>query len=126
MRCALLGSKNSIARRSTGRGNLFPLLWILHVNKVIEETCNELEKEVLSPRKAWRLIIQLFAHDTSAAIPSKDKGAAIALAERLAMILMEVLRELKLEVAQPKCNNFIITGGGRTQGREFTSTESDF
>ena len=67
-----------------------------------------MEGEVALPRKEWRLIIQLFADDISAAVAHKERRQVIELSEQLANILMQVLKKLGLGVAPHKCNNFIL------------------
>ena len=54
-------------------GVLSPLLWILHVNKVIAETQKTMEESIGLPKAEWRLIVQLFADDISAAVSHKDR-----------------------------------------------------
>ena len=92
-------------------GVLSPLLWILHVNRVASRTQEKMEEAILLPKGEWRLMVQLFADDISAAVMHSDRRIVIVLAEELARTLIRVLRELGLEVAPPKCNNFIVDGG---------------
>ena len=60
-------------------------------------------------------MIQLFADDISAAVTHSERRVVIVLAEELARTLIKILRELGLEVAPPKCNNFIVEGGEKAE-----------
>ena len=64
----------------------------------------------LIPRPEWRMILQLFADDISGAVAHRDRRQVIILAEHVARILSKVLKDLGLEIAPPKCNNFIVEG----------------
>ena len=76
-----------------------------------------MEKNIVLPRKDWRLILQLFADDISGALAHKERRQVIILAEHLAKILIRVLKELGLEISLPKCSNFIVDGRERKKER---------
>ena len=42
-------------------GVLSPLLWILHVNRVADETLRTLKKRTSLPGQGWRVVFQVFA-----------------------------------------------------------------
>ena len=96
-------------------GVLSPLLWILHVNKVIAKTQKITEESIGLPKAEWRLIVQLFADDISAAVSHKDRRMVVTLSEKLAETLIKVLKELGLEIAPPKCDNFLVDGSAEAR-----------
>ena len=103
-------------------GVLSPLLWILHVNRVAEETLKKLRKKTSLPNSEWRIIFQVFADDISAAVSHRTRRGVITLSKELSEALLEVLKKLDLEVAKPKCNNFLIEG---MKGEEKTAAKRD-
>ena len=73
-------------------GVLSPLLWLLRVNKIVEDAIRQLHREVDLPPPSWNVIVQFFANDISAAIGHERKPAAVALAY---MLIFALLRQLK-------------------------------
>ena len=74
-----------------------------------------MEKSILLPKTEWRLIVQLFADDISAAVAHKDRRVVVTLSEEPARILIKVLKELGLEIAPNKRNNFLVGGGAEAR-----------
>ena len=88
-------------------GVLYPLLWLLHVNRIAEGARGLLIKEIRLPEDSWDVIIQIFADDISAAIGHKDKETVIKLAHILIGALLRKLSGADLDVSIPKCENFL-------------------
>ena len=89
-------------------GVLSPLLWLLHVNRIIEETLRDLRKTIKMPPLSWEVIIQIFADDISAAIGHEHRPEAIQLAHLLIAELCKQLDKTELNVSTPKCQNFLV------------------
>ena len=104
-------------------GVLSTLLWILHVNRVVEETQRELQGIATIPRREWSVIFRIFADDISAAISRKTRKGAIILPQGLSEALLEVLTKLDLGAARPERNNFLVEGNNKGKPLEIEGDE---
>ena len=85
-----------------------PLMWIIHLNRLAEETRNNMCRQFPSEEMEINFMIQIFADDISVAIGHGDRQMLIKIAWRLREVLHKLLKQLDLEESLPKCNNFIV------------------
>ena len=97
-------------------GVLSPFLWLLHVNRIIEETLCDLRKTIKMPPLSWDVIIQIFADGIFAAIGHDHRPAAIQLVHLLIAALGRQLDKTELNVSLPKCKNFLVEKKTRQRG----------
>ena len=89
------------------------MLRIFHVNGIAGATVEKLQKTAPIPRDEWRVIIQIFADDISAAISHRRRKTTSALAHGPTDSLLRELKELDLDASAPKCRNFLVDGNQR-------------
>ena len=65
------------------------------------------------PAPEWRLLLQPFADDISAAVAHRTRRHTIVLAEALVAALLRVLKKPGSTAAVAKCHNFIVDGNSR-------------
>ena len=73
--------------------------------------------EVSFPAVGWRLLVQLFADGVSAAAAHKTRRGVIEVAGALAKVLLQLQMQLGLNVAPPKCRNFLLPDRGQGASR---------
>lgn len=104
-------SRDHVPTRGVPQGGApSPLLWLLHVNRIVEDAMQQLHRDVKLHPVSWNVIIQIFAGDISAAVGRGLKPVAIDLAHTLISALLRQLRRTDLEVSIPKCKNFLPEG----------------
>lgn len=82
-----------------------PLIRMLRVNRAAWATMGELYGTPATPEEDWRVAIQIFAGDISAAISHKWTRTTSVLANGLTDSLLQVLQGLDLGVDTPKSGN---------------------
>ena len=89
-------------------GVLSPLLWLLHVNKIIDGAMYSLHREVDLPPASWNVIVRIFADDISAASGHEDGQTTIWLSHVLIRCLLKQKGGTELDVMSPKYKNFLV------------------
>ena len=104
-------SSHHVPTRGVPQGGvLSPLLWLLHVNRIIEGTLQQIGREIDLPPLSWNVIVQMFADDISAAIGHELRSVAVQLSHILVAVLLGQLGGNDLDVSRPKCQNFLVEG----------------
>ena len=89
-------------------GVLSPLMWILLINGVPERIRGHMRLITPGLDVEQDLLIQIFADDISIALRGQKTANVAEQANKLGMILHQVLREIGLKLSPLKCKNFVI------------------